>query len=308
VPCTAKQTDGFQPADKADAIVFMDAHPANGVNALRTLNPSIVNDDKPFDPPDPALDPFNPKNGFNPNGESHYKPDFVEAYSKAQSARMNRLIDKALALHEAMKNGTHFPSDDDVFTIYRTDANLRQLGNDVYDTTTQPRVLLKNDGSKDPPQIIHSVIAPDPKLAEDDKKLVDAYPLTVKSFLSSRAIRSKQALDDVDWCSSNNSVPCSIRRISLPMLMMSAQGYWFVRDAETIFDSAKSTDKELIYIEGAAHGFIPCVPCDRSVSSGVADPNFDLRRAASAGNYQGKYTNVTKNTFDYIDRWIKARF
>src|SRR6266478_8359282 len=55
----------------ADGIVFADAHPGNAINTLRSLNPAVANENNPPDaPPIAALDMFDPKNGFNPNGPS----------------------------------------------------------------------------------------------------------------------------------------------------------------------------------------------------------------------------------------------
>jgi len=50
---------------------------------------------------------------------------------------------------------------------------------------------------------------------------------------------------------------------------------------------AKSADKELIYIEGANHGFTGCVPCETT---------------------PGQYQNSFRNFFDYAAKWINARF
>src|SRR5438270_8246046 len=80
----------------ADGIVFADAHPGNSINTLRALNPAVANEHNPPDgPPVPELDPFNPRNGFNPEGPSRYPPEFQARYFKAQAHRMNKLIDHA---------------------------------------------------------------------------------------------------------------------------------------------------------------------------------------------------------------------
>src|SRR5215510_10407784 len=77
----------------ADGIAFADAHPGNAINTLRSLNPAVANEDNPPEgPPIAALDMFDPKNGFNPSGPSHYSEEFQARYFKAQADRMNRLI------------------------------------------------------------------------------------------------------------------------------------------------------------------------------------------------------------------------
>src|SRR5215831_9803821 len=58
----------------ADGIVFADAHAGNPVQALRSLNPSVTIENGKRHV-DPALGPFDPKNGFNPKGISHYSKE-----------------------------------------------------------------------------------------------------------------------------------------------------------------------------------------------------------------------------------------
>ena len=66
----------------ADGIILADAHPGNTVNSLRAINPSVregqdhevvgVNADNGPIIPNKKLDPFDPDNGYNPNGKSTY--------------------------------------------------------------------------------------------------------------------------------------------------------------------------------------------------------------------------------------------
>jgi hypothetical protein len=65
---------GLKPAD---AIVFADAHPGNPVQALRSLTPSVrIEGGKRTI--DSSLDPFDPKNGYNRTGPSHYSKEFED--------------------------------------------------------------------------------------------------------------------------------------------------------------------------------------------------------------------------------------
>ncbi len=82
----------------ADGIIFADAHPSNGINTMRGLNPAVADENNPPDAPLVAdLDPFDPKNGGNPDGASHYSPDFQARYFEARPTRMNALIEGAPA-------------------------------------------------------------------------------------------------------------------------------------------------------------------------------------------------------------------
>ena len=87
---------------KADGMLLLDAHPGNTVNAMRSLNPAVLDENDPSKI-DPSLDPFDARNGYNPNGLSVYASQFMARYFTAQAARMNRLIDKALAMREEIK-------------------------------------------------------------------------------------------------------------------------------------------------------------------------------------------------------------
>ena len=111
--------------------------------------------------------------------------------------------------------------------------------------------------------------------------------MTVRSFLSANAIRAKDSLDDVDWCSSNNSTPCAVKSISIPVLITAMGAHYFIRDNEIHYEAAASADKELIVVEGATHGTAPCTACETT---------------------PGQYSNSQKNFFDYLTRWINARF
>ena len=280
---------------RADGMLFLDAHPSNASNALRAINPAVFNEERP-DLVDPALDPFNPANGYNAEGQSHYSPDFIKRYSEAQAKRMNRWIDRGLYIRKLMQEGRWIYPDNDAFTIPRGNdrsTNLFAMDTSILCCTKRPQRLLKNDGTI-VSQIIRSVRPPDTTRAKMNGTFGDGSfnlggtrVLTVKSFLSANAIRSTDSLDysKIDWCTSNNSVPCALKTISVPVLIVAMQGHYFVTDSEYFLDIAKSSDKEFIAIEGATHGYTPCRDCEG-----------------------GPYNNSVKNLFDYVAKWINARF
>jgi pimeloyl-ACP methyl ester carboxylesterase len=279
--------DNLAGLPRADGIVFMDAHPGNPVNSLRSLNPAVVDEGDPRQIK-PELDPFNPKNGFNPTGTSSYSEEFKRKYYKAQAARMNRLIDTAMEKLRRMKEGKGAYPDDDVFLITRGQgARLIQTDPSIQDSTVKPQNLLKNDGAV-VKQIIASVRRVGRPAPEQNATFNGgARFLTLRSFLSANAIRSTDSLDGIDHCSSNNSVPCAVRNISVPVLIAAMGAYTFIRDNELHYELAASADKEFIVIEGATHGATPCVPCETS---------------------PGQYSNSVKNFFNYVQKWINTRF
>jgi pimeloyl-ACP methyl ester carboxylesterase len=283
----------------ADGIIFADAHPSNGINTMRGLNPAVADENNPPDAPLVAdLDPFDPKNGFNPNGPSHYSADFQARYFKAQADRMNRLIDSARDKLDRMKRNAYPYPDDDILVIPRggnpgsgpgAAAALFVAEPDIaaVNATARPERLLRNDGTI-AEQMIQSVFVANPKLARDNLRFRSGTKVyTLRSFLSAQAIRARNSMDDIDYCSSNNSTVCAVQSISVPVLFAAMGAHYFIRDNERHYDMAASRDKDFIVIEGAVHGFTPCTECERT---------------------PGQYSNSVKNLFDYAAKWINARF
>jgi len=271
---------------RADGILLMDAHPGVSVNGLRSLNPAVLDEHDPSKI-DAALDPFNPANGFK-DGASRYSDEFKRTYFKAQAARMNRLIDTALAELKAMKAGTAAYPDDNAMIIARAEgARLMELDPSIHHGTLKPAKLLKNDGTI-VTQMVQSVRRPargyDQRNASFDGGV---RILTRRSFLSANAIRSKDSLDEIDWCSSNNSTHCAVATITAPILIAAMGAHYFIRDSEIHYEVSASRDKELIVVEGASHGFTPCTACETT---------------------PGQYGNSARNLFDYVTKWINARF
>ena len=283
----------------ADGIVFADAHPGNAVLTLRRINPAVANE---YNPPDAPLisdlDMFKPKNGYNPNGPSNYSAEFQARYFKAQADRMNRLIDTARDKLARMKRNDYPYPDDDIMIIPRggnpnagagADASLYLTQPDMpaVNSTSRPVKVLHNDGTI-ATEMITSVFIADPTVARDNLRFrLGTKVFTLRSFLSAQAVRARHALDDIDYCSTNNSTICTVQSISVPVLFAAMGAHFFIRDNERQFDVAHSKDKDFIVIEGANHGLTPCVPCEKT---------------------PGQYSNATKNFFDYVAKWIEARY
>jgi pimeloyl-ACP methyl ester carboxylesterase len=278
--------DSLAGLPKADGLVLVDAHPGVSVNGLRSLNAAVLDEHDPRKI-DPALDPFSPANGYDAKAP-HYSDAFKQQYFKAQAARMNRLIDTARARLAAMKNHTDMYPDDDVFLIVRGEgARLMEIDPSVHHATAKPEKLIKNDGTV-VTQIVESVrqVGRGSEAANASFR-TGTRLLTLRSFLSANAIRANDAMDDIDWCSSNNSTPCAVKQITVPLLVTAMGAHYFVRDNEIHFEEAASKDKDFVVIEGATHGIRPCTACEKT---------------------PGQYSNSVKNFFDYVQHWIAARY
>jgi hypothetical protein len=124
---------------RADAMVYLAAHPGEGHFLLHAIDPSVTDDDDPLSC-DPALDLFDPRNGFvEPPRSSRYTPEFLAAYRAAQRARIARLDAEARRRVEARRaararwQATGSTADrrrsiaTDFLLIYRTDADPRSV-------------------------------------------------------------------------------------------------------------------------------------------------------------------------------------
>jgi pimeloyl-ACP methyl ester carboxylesterase len=293
IPCTNPNLAGLP---RADGIVLCDAHPGNPViGVLRGNNPAMTDECCP-DRIDSSLDPFNKDNGYNPDGPSHYSDAFQKRYFKAQADRMNKLIEDALSRLKKVREGKSAYPDDEMLVIPRAGtsrggppgvAQLSLLDLSIDHVTAHPQKLLKNDGTI-VKQIVENVRVANPKLKQENASLADGAKIfTLKSFLSYNAIRATDSMTRVDWCSSNNSVPCAVQSISVPILIAAAGGFYLMRDNEIHYELAASRDKDFIVVEGSDHNMGACRACE---------------------SHLGQYSNAMKNFYDYVRDWINARF
>jgi hypothetical protein len=201
---------------------------------------------------------------------------------------MNRLIGAAQQRLQRMKEGKGTYPDDDVFVVARGQgARLMDMDPRVHHSTVKPQKLLRNDGTI-VTQIVESVRLPG-RMSQQQNASFDggARLLTLRSFLSANAIRATDSMDGIDWCSSNNSTPCALRNISVPILITAMGGHYFIRDNEIHYEVAASGDKDFVVIEGATHNITPCTTCETT---------------------KGQYSNSVNNFFDYVQKWINTRF
>ena len=272
-----------------DGVMLMDAHPGNGINAVRSISADVTNDAAMLNSGaapviDPSLDPFSAANGYRADGTTHYSDDFKNRYFTAQAERMNTLIGLAQSrLAAAQAQG----QDDAPFVVPMADnARLAQIDLSIDASTEKPEKLIKNDGTIVDDQIVHSVRTT--SLEPGDEKSFDStMMLTAKSFLSVRAVKSTNSMTGVDFCSSNNSTPCNLQQVHVPLLVTAMGGHYFIHDAEQYYEQAASKDKDFYVIEGATHGGTECTACETT---------------------PGQYSNATKNLFDLMGRWMNQRY
>lgn len=292
-----KCPDTIRDLPAADGVIFWDAHLGNGINALRSLNPAVMNDEEILESNalpklDPRLDPFSERNNYNGNGDSAYTDEFKEAYFEAQSARMNKLIDIALGRMTKIEAGAYRYPDDDAFVVPMADlSRLMRMDRSIDGSTVNPHKEIKNDGHVEDCCPVRSVRPIDLDPDSYETFWGGTRFLSLRSFLSVRAIRSRHSMNDIDYCSSNNSTLCMVQHISVPVLVSANTGHYFVRNSELIYDFTASDDKDFVAVEGATHDGRPCTAC-----------------MPDGHEYDGRYDNTVRNSFDFIAEWINARF
>lgn len=292
-----KCSDELNGLPKADGLILWDSHPGNSSGVLRSLNGAIINDaeiikNNATPKIDPALDPFDPKHGYDPNG-STYTQEFKERFFKAQAARMNRLVDIALGKLNKMETGTGtgiYP--DNAMFVVPAQAGTRLANHDasIDHATTRPQRVLRNDGTIEDCCVAESV-RPVGQTPDISRGFEGVVPNTVLSFLSVNAMRASHAMTGIEWCTSNNSGPCNLPKVTVPLIIMAMGGHYFLRDGEIMFDAAASKDKEFIIVDGSTHYGTPCTRC-----------------MPEGQKYDGRYDNSMKNNFDHIAAWINKRF
>jgi hypothetical protein len=268
------------------------------VNEGQDKDTSGLHADNPPISAKPSLDPFSPANGFVENGASSYSPEFKARYSRAQADRMNDWIDQALLMKQRIAKGDwRFPDDDSVVLARAggsvagggNEASLFRMDTSVQCCTLMPEKILRNDGSVIT-QMYTTVRLPNSAADYPGNLTFDTGTknLTITSFLSANAIRATDALDfnRIDWCSSNNSVPCALQHISVPLLITAMGAYYFFPDGEKYYlYYAKSQDKTFIIADGLVHGITACTP----------------------NCLGGPYTNMVTNYWNYVFNWISHR-
>src|SRR6185437_10310926 len=99
----------------ADGVMLIDSNFGLAATFLFSLDPAVF-DESGGMKLDPALDLFNPANGFDPAGAS-YSAAFVHRFLSAEGRRNDRLIATALRRWALIKAGKGHYGDDEPFVI-----------------------------------------------------------------------------------------------------------------------------------------------------------------------------------------------
>jgi len=275
-PCRA---DLLKNLPKADGVILTDVHLGEAFRLLTYLDPAVMDEMHPLKR-NAKLDMFEAANGYDRSKASaNYGPSFLKDFFAGQGERNNKLIADALARLASIKEGKGKYKDDEPFDVAEVTARPLQPDVQLTSRTRAQHLLLKSDGTN-ATQIVKSVRPP-----MGEGRVAGTYEqYSVRGFLAGEAVRTtkdygmtEDSITGVDWRSSATSAPSNIEGIGAPVLIMSMTCHYFEVPDEMLFDHATSKDKELVYVEGAAHEYTACRP---------------------------EYGDTMKRTFDYIDGWI----
>lgn len=227
---------------RVDGIVYLAAHPGEGLFLLHAIDPSVVDENDPV-ACDPALDMYGPANGFQaPPAPTRYAPDFLSRYRAAQRARVERIDARARELvarrREARRRATAEPRDTGAWreaiavrfmTVYRTEADPRYV-----DLTLDPSE--RDYGS----------------LFGYRPDLINYGP-----FGFARVVTPEAWLSTWSGLSSRASIPRNGAAVDVPALVIaySADNCCFPSDAERIFDSLGTGSKKIVCVAGDHYGY-----------------------------------------------------
>ena len=279
----------------ADAVMLIDSNWGNGIMTLLSLDPAVKCDCSGVDL-DAEYD-LAGQEGYDPDG-SHYSDTFIAKYQKAQAARNDKLISKALERLAALNAHKGNFRDDEPWIV----AGAAQMApcNRLF-----PQDIRLLSHTKNEWPLIHADGSVTTGIIPSLRKARKAMPITgiygmgtmntsVKTYLTAQAVRTTEdfGYDEthiygIDWDSSYCCTPGNMRYVKAPLLLMGMTGGYECLAAEMIHEMAASGDKTLAFVEGASHMLWPARECEQ---------------------FPGQFGDTVKLTFDYAADWLDQRF
>jgi len=228
----------------ADGIVLIAGHVGQGLLLGKMIDPSVIDERDPIGA-DPALDPYDPANGFDiATGKGNYGAEFLERYRGAQLERVRRLDCVARRMIEMMQDATSVqPSS----SAAQRKARAARAGWHmiIYRTTADPAFV---DLSIEPDdRIVFSYVSARPDLENYGENGFARY-VTPRAWLSTWSALSSRArtADNLSAC-------------TMPLLIVHYAGdaATRLREVTELELRSASPDKTVRVIRGVDHYGIP---------------------------------------------------
>jgi hypothetical protein len=287
-----KCPDNLARLPAADGVILGDTNIGLGTLTLLSVDPAVIDNSSGLKL-NPALDMYNPQNGYKPDDTTSYSEEFRRKFFKAEAERNNAIIKLAEERLAAIKAGKGQFRDDEPFFIpggYIGNNRLLSMDLSLMSRSRKPWPLVHPDGSVTT-EVIQGRRVARPTDNPSAFYRRGAIKTTVEGFLTSYAIRvdantyayGADYIRGVQWTSTYASPPGNVQSISSPLLLLGMTGSYEGWAAETIYELARSGDKELAFIDGATHGYSTCKPCEK---------------------VPGQFGDTQKTTYDYADKWL----
>jgi hypothetical protein len=228
---------------KADGLMFIAVHPGEGVFMLDEIDPSIPQEGDPLSV-DPALDMYDPENGFRePPEPSRYSASFLECYRAAQRGRVARLDAKARG-HIAEQNRykkllsdgyyESLPLREKIYLSRRANVGYYMT---IYRTEANPAYCDLTLKSWRSTRTVGSVVGPRPDV------------MNYARGGHSRCITPRAWLSSWSGLSSNAAIEETIKFNEDPLLIVAFTGDHgcFPEDNKRQLDVCPSEDKEMAF-------------------------------------------------------------
>lgn len=275
----------------ADALMLLDSNFGNGAMTLFSVDPAVIEEGN-GQKLDPALDIFNPQNGYDPECPA-YSDAFLRQFFAAQRERNNAILRRALDRLTLIRQGKGNYVEDEPFLV--TGAAQMMVANKMIPQdvrllahTKNAYPLLHTDGPA-----THEIIScrRRPRGGKPvTPELHFCVMSTVRAYLSNRAVQAgadyaihADGVTGVLWDNTYTCTPGNVKHIAAPMLILGMTGSYEYLAAEEIWTNAKSRDKTIAFVDGAGH-------------------NFD------AAGREAEFGHTETLVYDACDRWLSERF